>query len=359
MATFDVLLPVKNGIAYLAEAIDSIRAQTFKDWRLLILDHGSSDGCIELAQAYVENDPRIELHLLPHAVGLSGLLNLGLDRCDCRYVLRQDADDVSLPNRMAVLAEAYQTDRQLAVIGSLGDVIDAGGRKIGVIDMPIGSHGLAAAALFHTPVCHPAASMRLEVLQSLGARYGEDFVHALPKAKQIQVPGLAEDYFLFGQLALLAPCRNVEQGLIKYRWHGNNIGATRYLDQMRVALTISRNLADSLALMRGVPSVDPAPFCTHGEALFEVEGRNDFSTEYSALQRLLKKSVPDGADLQRELAFRHVVSIRSSPQLALRFLGFAARHGTRQSERRAVKSWLLRGLHRQPMLTLPSLVQPT
>ena len=60
MATFDVLLPVKNGIDYLAEAIDSICQQTFKDWRLLVLDHGSTDGSLELAQRYAEQDPRID-----------------------------------------------------------------------------------------------------------------------------------------------------------------------------------------------------------------------------------------------------------------------------------------------------------
>lgn len=359
MATFDVLLPVKNGIDYLAEAIDSILAQTFRDWRLLVLDHGSSDGSRELAQAYAERDARIEVHPLPHAAGLAGLLNLGLDLCDCRYVLRQDADDISLPQRMAVLAEAYEADPSLSVIGSLGDVIDAQGRRIGAIDMPTGPHGIAAAALFRTPVCHPAASMRLEDMHCAGARYGEDFIHALPESKRLQVPGLAEDYFLFGQLALLAPCRNLEQGLIQYRWHGSNVGATRYLEQMRVALSISRSLAASLAVMQGCASADPAPFCTHGEALFEIEDQCDFSAEYIQICALLQKALPDGAELRRELAFRHVVAVRRAPIMAERFAYFAARYGTRQTERRAVKSWLLRGLRRHPRLTLPSLAEAT
>lgn len=358
MATFDVLLPVKNGIDYLAEAIDSIRAQTFRDWRLLVLDHGSTDGSLELAHARAGQDVRIEVHRLPQAVGLADLLNLGLDLCDCRYILRQDADDISLPQRMAVLAQAYESDSGLAVIGSLGDVIDAHGQRIGAIDMPTGPHGIAAAALFRTPVCHPAASMRLEAMRRFGARYGEDFIHALPASRRLRVPGLAEDYFLFGQLALLAPCRNLEQGLIRYRWHGGNVGATRYLEQMRVALNISRHLADTLAALRGCASVDPAPFCTHGERLFGIEGRDDFGIEYKQLCNLLQQSVPDGEDLRRELAFRGVVAVRSTLQMAAHFLRFAARYGTRQTERRAVKSWLLRGLRRQPMLTLSSSVQP-
>ena len=44
MAAIDVMMPVKNGLPFLPEAIDSIRNQSFADWRLLVLDHGSTDG---------------------------------------------------------------------------------------------------------------------------------------------------------------------------------------------------------------------------------------------------------------------------------------------------------------------------
>lgn len=358
MATFDVLLPVKNGIKYLGEAVDSIRAQTLRDWRLLILDHGSTDGSLELAHDYAHLDSRVEVHHLPHAETFSALLNLGLDRCDCRYVLRQDADDISLPNRMEVLADAYAAHRELAVIGSLGDVIDGSGKRIGAIDMPTGAQGVSAAALFRTPVAHPAASMRLDAMHRAGARYGVDFMRALPGTRRLTVPGLAEDYFLFGQMALLTRCMNLDDKLVLYRWHGTNVGATRYLEQMRMALTISRHLSDSLAAMHGCASVDPAPFCTHGEALFEIENRDDFSAEYWSISRLLRKHMPANEQLDRELAFRHVVAVRRMAPMASRFARFAMHHGTRQTERRAVKSWLLRGLRRRPVLTLPATVQP-
>ncbi|MET0264249.1 MAG: glycosyltransferase family A protein, partial [Duganella sp.] len=86
MAKIDILLPVKNGKDFLAESIDSVVAQTFQDWRLLVLDHGSTDGSRELAAQYQQRDPRIEVHSFPEAHGLSGLLNCGLDIADCEYV---------------------------------------------------------------------------------------------------------------------------------------------------------------------------------------------------------------------------------------------------------------------------------
>ncbi|MDB5755186.1 MAG: hypothetical protein JWR56_1614, partial [Massilia sp.] len=278
MATFDVLLPVKDGIAFLAEALDSIVAQTFRDWRLIVLDHGSTDGSAELAAAYAERDVRIIVRAFPAAHGLAGLLNCGLELCDCKYVLRQDADDVSLPERMEVLARAFEADGALVVAGSLGDVIDARGNTIGRIDMPTGPHGIVAGALFRTPVCHPAAALRLDALHRLGqasgvaVRYGQDFIGALPPARRLRVPALAEDYFLFGQLALLAPCVNLDRKLIQYRWHGANVGAIKHQAQMQVALDISRSLAESVAILHGAERCDPAPFCNHGERLFEIEG---------------------------------------------------------------------------------------
>lgn len=354
MATFDVLLPVKDGIAFLPAALDSIVAQTLRDWRLIVLDHGSTDGSLELAASYAERDKRIVVRPFPDAHGLSGLLNAGLNLCDSKYILRQDADDVSLPERMEVLARAFEADPALVVAGSLGDVIDAAGKTIGKIDMPTGPHGVAAGALFRTPVCHPAAAMRLDALRRLGAQYGNDFVKALPQARQLQVPGLAEDYFLFGQLALIAPCVNLDRKLIQYRWHGANVGATKHQAQMQMALDISRSLAESAAIMHGVSRCDPAPFCNHGERLFEIEGEAEFSDNYAQLQTLMRKLAPAGADLERELAFRRVLARRDRPTMTLRFAAFAARHGVRPAEARTVRSWLLRGLQKQPILRLAS-----
>jgi len=352
MATFDVLLPVRNGIEYLAEAMDSILQQTFTDWRLLVLDHGSTDGSLELAQIYADCDPRVRVHSLPGADGLSGLLNAGLDLCDCRYVLRQDADDVSLPERMAVLAEMLDADPGLALAGSLGDVVDSDGRKIGILDMPTGTHGVRVSTPFRTPVAHPTVAMRLDAMRRLGARYGVDFIGAMPAHKRMRVPGLAEDYFLFGQLALVARCMNTERSLIRYRWHGANVGVTRYVDQTQVALDISRYLADSLAIMHGVDSVDPAPFCNHGVNLIHINGRSDFSVEYGRLERFMRKVMPESEELRRELSYRKAISNRSGLVMGARYLAHAARHGVRHVEWRTVKSWLIRDLKKQPILTL-------
>lgn len=352
MATFDILLPVKNGIAYLAESIDSIRRQTFQDWHLYVLDHGSNDGSRELAEHYAEHDKRISVHCLPYAHGLSGLLNLGLDLCDSQYVVRQDADDISLPNRLQVLANAFEFDQELTLVGSLGDVVDAQGNKIGMLDMPTGRHGVMASTLFRTPVAHPTVAMRLDSIRELGARYGEDFIGAVPESRRMHVPGLAEDYFLFGQLALVSRCMNINQSLIKYRWHGANVGATKYVAQTELALNISRYLAESLSIMLGMNRVDPTPFTNHGMNLINFGDRTDFTDAYQQLRAFMTKAMPQSAELSRELSFRKVISNRSRLPMASRYLAHAQQFGVSHLEWRTVRSWLINGLKKQPILTL-------
>ena len=125
MAKIDVLLPVKNGMDFLAESLDSVQAQTFQDWRLLVLDHGSTDGSLEMAAAYAARDPRIEVHPFPQAAGLSGLLNCGLDIANAEFVMRHDADDVCLPERMAITLAAFAAEPDCVAIGGQAEVMDA------------------------------------------------------------------------------------------------------------------------------------------------------------------------------------------------------------------------------------------
>ena len=122
MAAIDILMPVRNGIRFLGESIESILAQTYPDWRLLILDHGSTDGSTEMAMRYAGLDRRIHVLPMPGARDLGSLLNAGLDRCDARYVMRHDADDIALPNRMEVMNAFYAANPQYVAVG--GDSSD-------------------------------------------------------------------------------------------------------------------------------------------------------------------------------------------------------------------------------------------
>jgi hypothetical protein len=189
--------------------------------------------------------------------------------------------------------------------------------------------------------------MRFSTIKKLGASYGEDFIGSINSADRIKIPGLAEDYFLFGQLALTTKCININRNLIKYRWHDTNTSVIHQLEQLRLALQISRYLTKSLSLRHGVGHFDPAPLCNHADRLFETNGRLDFSTEYELAKALISKIIPIQTSANRELEFRRAIAVRSIATMAPRSLLFAKRYGIRKSEFKTIRSWMLRGLQNQ------------
>lgn len=347
MATIDILLPVRNGVAFLAESLDSVQAQTFKDWRLLVLDHGSVDGTVELAARYCALDPRIELHSFPQADGLSGLLNKGLEISDCQYVMRHDADDICDPHRMEISLAAFRDNPGCVAIGGQAEVIDAKGAHIGDMKMPVGRARVTAASFFRNPIAHPTAMLDFAEMQKLGVRYGNDFLGLMPQEQSLSVLNLAEDYFLFGQLAIQGKCTNVPQQLIRYRWHGNNVSAKRFDEQMVMSVRVARYLARNFCAMFDVPFFDPAPFCSMGGLLFDMGSQKDFEQEFAVMARSLRQVLGSSAEVERELQYRHVAATRNVYLLAWRYLNFALRHEAEAGEWNAVRSWMLRHIRKK------------
>lgn len=353
MAKIDVLLPVRNGLDFLAESIDSIKAQTVKDWRLIVLDHGSTDGSLELAKTYQKQDSRIEVHSFPEAVGLAGLLNCGLDLADCDYVMRHDADDVCYPDRIELVLSAFGANPDCVVIGGQADVINGAGTPTGEMLMPVGAIRTAAASLFRNPIAHPTAMLKFDEVRKLGVRYGIDFLKAVPAKNSIEVKSLAEDYFMFGQLAILGKCTNVPNKLIRYRWHGNNVSAMKFEEQMAASLKVSRFLARSLCTMHDTALFDPAPFCNLGGQLFDLDGQKDFGAQYQVMAQSLRRIFGKSEELERELRYRYAISSRQSVRLLWRYNQFRAVDITETGEWNAVRSWLLRWMPGKHGLSVP------
>jgi len=113
-----VVLPVHNGAQYVAMAIESILAQTLREFELIIVDDGSTDDTPSILGRYT--DPRIRRFAQANR-GLAATLNAAIDLARGRYLARQDADDVSFPERLA---------RQLAFLEEHADVDLLGTRAV-------------------------------------------------------------------------------------------------------------------------------------------------------------------------------------------------------------------------------------
>ena len=295
------------------------------------------------AEDYQRRDPRIEVHSFPQAQGLSGLLNAGIGISDCEFLMRHDADDICYPRRMEITLAAFAAEPACIAIGGQADVIDGAGAPLGEMTVPVGVARNTAGSFFHNTVAHPTATLRYAGLMAAGARYGNDFLRVLPEAERFEVHGLAEDYYLFGQLSMLGQCSNVPDKLIRYRWHGGNVSATRFDEQMAMSLKISRFLARAFCLQHGLPPFDPAPFCNHGGQLFDIDGRANFDAEFDAMAASLRQ-VLGGAALERELSYRRAAAARRVPPLLWRYMQYRRRHTPETGDWNAMRAWLLRRL---------------
>src|SRR6185312_8714518 len=146
----DILLPVRNGAPFLAQAIESIQAQTEQSWRLLILDDGSTDQSAKIAKNFAARDRRIQLVRYP-ARGLIATLNAGLKLCRAPFVARQDADDISFPDRHAAELDYLRRNRKCVAVSGGGRTIDERGRKRGGVWL----HNPALADAFWIPAREP------------------------------------------------------------------------------------------------------------------------------------------------------------------------------------------------------------
>jgi glycosyltransferase involved in cell wall biosynthesis len=116
MPRVSIGLPFFNCRRTLTLALQSIFAQTYEDWELLLLDDGSSDGSLELAQAV--DDPRVRVLADGFNKGLTTRLNELTRESKGEYIVRMDADDAMLPTRVERQVEALRADKTLDVVAS-------------------------------------------------------------------------------------------------------------------------------------------------------------------------------------------------------------------------------------------------
>ena len=109
-ATVSVVMPFCDSERFLRESIESVLAQTYRDWELLLVDDGSADGSTEIASEYAACEPRISYLAHPSRkrggqtassnLGIAPSRNLGIAHATGEYLTFLDADDVWLPQTL-------------------------------------------------------------------------------------------------------------------------------------------------------------------------------------------------------------------------------------------------------------------
>ena len=256
-----VYMTVKNGRRWVSYAIESILAQTFRDWELVVVDDGSSDGTADVLRHYA-GDPRVKVLLTP-GIGRAPALNLALSNCRSEYVANLDADDLAHPQRLEI---QYACARQYPHIGlwSTDAVIIMGDEIpnwLPVSEESIPVRDITSLLSFFNPINHSTVFARRSDLVDAGG----------------YAPALRGqyDYDLWVRLAARG-VRMAKVGLPlgAKRWHSSqSFEAGRHLryavDSVRIQLRANRALGGGLkgwgyALARLAWAMVPRPIRARG-----------------------------------------------------------------------------------------------
>ncbi|MEM8493787.1 MAG: glycosyltransferase [Planctomycetota bacterium] len=237
-----VLMPAYNARRHVKRAVASVLAQTMRDLELLVYDDASTDGTREILRDFARRDQRVRL-VEADKTGYSKLLARGVGEARGIYVARMDADDVSLPRRLALQIKALEADPRLGIVGGQALRVDAGGWPIRPWNVPtdhdeIDQLHMAGIA---GQMIHPATTFRTEVLRELG--YDPELEPA-------------EDFDLWLRGAEVCRLGNVPEQVLRYRWHGGNVSTLR----SRQGTEAVRRALENASQRRGVavPSVSVA-----------------------------------------------------------------------------------------------------
>ena len=230
-----ILLCFLNGAEFLAEALASIQAQTWTDWELLLVDDGSTDDSVAIAQrATAAFASRVQLLAHPgHAnCGLSASRNLALRHARGEYVALLDADDVWRPEALTRMVALLAATPTVAFVG--GNALRWYSWTHNPIDADqdyapsIARFGLVSPALL------PPPQLLQLLLQDPSASPPTCSV-LLRRAWLTAVDGfvdsfrtLYEDQALYAKLALQAPVLLTDEVWANYRRHNNSVCAQMY-----------------------------------------------------------------------------------------------------------------------------------
>lgn len=213
-------MPVYNAGQYLAQAIDSILNQTFRDWELILINDGSTDNSEEIILRYEQyEDSRIYYYKNPENKGLIYTRNLLIEKADGKYIAFLDSDDFSMPGRLKAQTAFLDNNPGYALCGTWATMVDGENKFLRKINMPQDDESIRCSLLFISTFVQSGIMIRREVLEQ--NPYDSNFP-------------LAEDYELWCRLSRLYKLKNIPEHLTRYRWHGDNISQSRkkHLDDL-------------------------------------------------------------------------------------------------------------------------------
>jgi glycosyltransferase involved in cell wall biosynthesis len=222
-----VVMAVHNGEKYLTAAIASILTQDFADFEFIIVDDGSTDDTAQILAEVAAQDDRIRVLTNSQNIGLTKSLNRGLQSALGEYVARQDADDLSLPNRLVEQAEYLDSNPDAVLVTGNLEIIDAEGNSVGVQHRALVREVVNFRMLFYNHVGgHGQVMFRRQVALEVGG-YDESRRYS-------------QDYDLWLRMMALGDIFILPRVWLQWRRHDEGISSAKFDEQEQISLALSQ-----------------------------------------------------------------------------------------------------------------------
>ena len=208
-----IVLPVYNGAKYLRESLDSVLAQTYTNWELLIVDDCSKDETPDIAQEYAQRDSRIRYYRNEENLRLPRNLNKGFSLTRGDYLTWTSDDNRYRPEALEKMYQALQENANAQLVYASYDVIDENDN------------------LIETYIAKKGSIKRLVGFNTVGAcfLYTRKAYEAVGDYDHEMI--LVEDYDYWQRIAMRFKTVTVEQILYDYRRHSGALTSTMRQDQ--------------------------------------------------------------------------------------------------------------------------------
>ena len=226
-----VLMSVYNGEKYLKEAIESILNQTFRDFEFIIINDGSTDSTSAILTRYQQKDARIRIYSQENQ-GLVASLNRGCQLARGEYIARMDADDISLPERLAKQVAYMEANTEVGVLGTWMECINAKGIPHRKVRTPTTPSLIRWYLLFGCCMVHSSILMRRDVIEQVGF-YRSEALHV-------------EDYDLWTRASLITELANLPEIQLRYRVCEDSISSQHAQTQTENAIKIMHSAITGL-----------------------------------------------------------------------------------------------------------------
>jgi glycosyltransferase involved in cell wall biosynthesis len=225
MPEISVVLPVYNCDKFIFEAIQSVLNQSYTKYEVIIIDDCSTDKTVEIIKGF--KDARIKLIVKEKNTGYTDSLNYAISIAKGKYIARMDGDDICLPCRF---------EKQIAFLESNKNVILCGS----------GIQIIGTDTILHHPSSHDEIKVKL--------CFGSSFYHPTVMGRKeffIKNPynrnlEPAEDYDLWTRLAFQGELANLEEVLLVYRVHENQVSQVMNKYQTTVGYSSQNRMFERL-----------------------------------------------------------------------------------------------------------------